>query len=127
MSVQPLRKGSRIPCLHEHCARPRELADETFARADARYDAARRRALEDVLAVPSDEVAVVNDVFLTWDELWLLAWFSSRYFDHAEQKNTFILTSFRMIAPKLVIHTMPLPLILYTNSPSPLKTALPSP
>lgn len=36
-------------------------------------------------------------------------------------------TSFLMIAPKLVTHRIPCPLILYTNKPSPLNSALPSP
>jgi hypothetical protein len=37
------------------------------------------------------------------------------------------LTSFLIIAPKLVHHRIPCPLILYTNSPSPENIALPSP
>ena len=37
------------------------------------------------------------------------------------------LTSFRMIAPKLVNHNSPVPEILYTHRPSPLNMALPRP
>jgi hypothetical protein len=36
-------------------------------------------------------------------------------------------TSFRIIAPKLVHHITPVPLILYTNRPSPLNIAFPIP
>jgi hypothetical protein len=59
----------RIASLHENSSRPRELAHKAFTSSQVADDAARRNTLERVLAVPRDEVAVVDDVFLAFAEL----------------------------------------------------------
>lgn len=69
MPLQPRRKCRRIPRLHKHRPRPRELADQPLAARKTANDTARGRTLEDVLAVPGDEVSVVDDVFLVGLEL----------------------------------------------------------
>lgn len=69
MSRHPLRKRTRIPCLHKHGSRTSKLAHETFARRHGTHDAAAGHALQDVLAVPRYEMAVVDDVFLVGSEL----------------------------------------------------------
>lgn len=69
MSRQPLPKRHRIPRLHEHGPRPRKLAHQTLARRQITYNAPTSNALEDVFAVPSDEVTVVDDVFFVSGEL----------------------------------------------------------
>ena len=56
----------RIPRLHEDRPRTGELAHQPFARADAGDDTPARHALQDVLAIPGYEVAVVDDVFLAF-------------------------------------------------------------
>ena len=58
-----------VSCLHENGPGTRELADQSFSAADARDDATASNALHNVFAVPSDEVPVVDDVFLTIHEL----------------------------------------------------------
>ncbi len=65
-------ESDRIPCLHIHRSRPRELAYETLTGRHARYDSTRCNALEDVLTVPGDEVAVVDDVALAFYQLRIL-------------------------------------------------------
>lgn len=49
--------------------RTSEFAHQPFTRAEIADDAAARDALEDVFAVPGDEVAVVDDVFFAFAEL----------------------------------------------------------
>jgi hypothetical protein len=49
--------------------RARELADQAFARSEPGHDATRRHALHDVLARPGDEMAVVDQVFLSGGKL----------------------------------------------------------
>jgi len=66
---QPRREGLRIPRLHEHCARPCELTDQALTCRHVRHDTAGYHTLEDVLAVPRDEVAVVDDVLFVLGEL----------------------------------------------------------
>ena len=70
LSRQPRRERLRIPRLHIKRPWPGEFTDQTFARADAGDDAARCDALERVLAVPGNEVAVVDDVAFAVRELW---------------------------------------------------------
>ncbi len=62
-------KSSDVPRLHKHSARPRKFTHQAFTGGDAADDASTGDALEDVLAIPGHEVAVVNDVFLTVEEL----------------------------------------------------------
>jgi hypothetical protein len=62
-------KRLSVARLHVDGPGPREFTDQALARRDATDDTAGRRALEDVLAVPRDQVAVVDDVFLAFDEL----------------------------------------------------------
>ena len=72
MCTHPSREFLRIPRLHEHRPRPRKLADHAFATADAGDDAPTRHALHHILTVPGYEMAVVDDVFLAFDELHFL-------------------------------------------------------
>lgn len=52
-----------------------ELAHQALAGAEIADDAAARNTLEDILAVPGDEVAVVDDVFFAFAELASLSAF----------------------------------------------------
>lgn len=63
---QPKRKRLRIPRLHKYRPGSRKLTHQPFASMYIRQDAARRHALKDVFAVPSNQVAVVDDVFLVF-------------------------------------------------------------
>jgi len=49
--------------------RTRKLTDQALPRAHARDDPTTCHALEDVFAVPSHEMAVVDDVFLAFLQL----------------------------------------------------------
>ena len=46
-----------------------KLTDQAFPRADAGDDATARDALEDVFAIPSHEMTVVDDVLLAFLQL----------------------------------------------------------
>lgn len=59
----------RIPRLKENSAGASKLAHETFTRSEASDDAAASDTLHDVLEVPGDEVAVVDDVLLAVGEV----------------------------------------------------------
>ena len=61
---QPRGKCLGIPRLHEHRPRSSEFAYQSLTRGHVRHDTARGHTLENVLAVPGDEVAVVDDVLL---------------------------------------------------------------
>ena len=127
---QQRRGGVRtygIPGLDENGARARELAHQAFARGKARDQAARSDAFQDVLGVPSDEMAVVDNVLFAVHELQQTITVSQFGRVKATRMHNGKLTSFRMIAPKLVNHSSPVPEILYTHRPSPLNMALPRP
>jgi hypothetical protein len=69
----------RIASLHEYSSRTHKFAHKTFAGSQIADNAARRNPLERVLAVPRDEMAVVDDVLFAFAELidievsfWLL-------------------------------------------------------
>lgn len=64
MSAHPHGESSRVAGLHEHCSRASELAYQTFARADAGDYTTTRNTLHDILTVPGDEVAVIDNVLL---------------------------------------------------------------
>jgi hypothetical protein len=66
---QPRRESLSIPSLHENSSRTRELAHQAFAGCHVRKDTARGHALEHVLAVPSNKMAVINDVLLVFLQL----------------------------------------------------------
>ena len=70
LSRQPRTKLPRIPRLHEHCPRPRELAHQALPCHGVGNNAPRGDALEHVLAVPGDEVVIVDVVFFVFGELW---------------------------------------------------------
>lgn len=72
MCSHPSCEFLRISRLHEYGPRARKLAHQAFSAADARDDAPARHALHHVLAVPGYEMAVVDDVFLAFDELSFL-------------------------------------------------------
>ena len=61
--------GHRIASLHEHRSRTHKFAHKTFAGSQIADNAARRNPLERVLAVPRNEVAVVDDVLFAFAEL----------------------------------------------------------
>ena len=62
----------RIPGLDEDSAGTCELAYQAFTRSHATDDTTRGNALENVLGVPGNEMAVVDNVSLTILELILL-------------------------------------------------------
>lgn len=59
----------RIPRLHENRTRAGEFANEAFSRTHVTDDTPRSDSFQNVIAVPCDEVAVVDDVFLACTEL----------------------------------------------------------
>jgi hypothetical protein len=61
--------GSSISCLQEHRSRSREFADQAFGRRYTGNYATRCHALELVFTIPSDEMAVVNNVSFVGLEL----------------------------------------------------------
>jgi hypothetical protein len=63
------RHSHRIASLHKHSSRTHKLAHKTFAGSQIADNAARRNPLERVLAVPRNEVAVVDDVLFAFAEL----------------------------------------------------------
>ncbi len=73
---RPSNKSLRIPRLHVDCPGTGEFAHQPLTGRDAGDDAAGGHALEYVLAVPGDEVAVVDDVAFAFHELVgrTLAW-----------------------------------------------------
>lgn len=115
----------RVPGLDKHSSRPRELAHQAFRRCEARDDPARCDTFHYILRVPCDQVPVVDNVLLSFHELPKASVSSRAHI--AEPTHHEQLTSFLMIAPKLVNHISPVPLILYTHRPSPLNMALPRP
>ena len=106
----------RISCLQEHGSGTSEFAGETFAGAEIADHAARRDAFKHVTAVPGDQMTVVNNVLFACSNLNSPEC-QSCILDKERAGAT--LTSFRMMAPKLVIQRMPVPEILYVNQPSP--------
>jgi len=78
MSRQPLSKRHSIPRLHKYGAGPRKLAHETLARSKIAYDTPASNALENVLAVPSNEVTVVDDVLLVGGKLYHHCYYNHR-------------------------------------------------
>lgn len=66
---QPRRESLSIPGLHENSSRTRELAHQAFAGRHVRKDTARGHALEHILAVPRNKMAVINDVLLVFLQL----------------------------------------------------------
>lgn len=81
-----LGKGSRIASLHKHGAGTREFAHQTFARAHVADDAATRHSFEDVVAVPRDQVAIVDDVFFAFPELGRVGYNTGSAMDGAGMK-----------------------------------------
>lgn len=65
-----LRKLHWIPRLHEHRAGTRELADQTFARTHIANDSSTCDPLQDIRAIPGDEVSVIDDVLFAFSELF---------------------------------------------------------
>jgi hypothetical protein len=61
--------GHRIASLHKHSSRTHKLAHKAFAGSQIADNAARRNPLERVLAVPRDEMAVVDDVLFAFAKL----------------------------------------------------------
>lgn len=53
-----------VPSLHENGPRSSKLADQAFTGSNARYDTPAAHTLHNIFAVPGDEMAVVDNVFL---------------------------------------------------------------
>ena len=87
MAAHPSHEGRRVARLHEHRPRPRELANQPLPSTHIRDDAARRRALQDVTAVPRHEVAIVNDILLALLQLFRPAPLAPNR-THTEPENT---------------------------------------
>lgn len=60
----------QIACLHINGAGSGKLAHQTFSGRETGDDAARRNSLNHVLGIPRHQVSVVDDVFLTLNELF---------------------------------------------------------
>ena len=88
-----------------------ELAHQTFTCRQSGDDAATGDTLQDVLAVPGDEVAIVDNVFLVGQHLRESSQ-PDGFPGQAILCSPSSLTSFLMMAPKLVIQRIPTPLIL---------------
>ena len=86
--------------MHVDSPRASELADKTLTRGSTRYDTARSGTLEDIFAVPRNEIPVVDDVLLSFNELDDVSVTS-----HVDA----VLTSFLISAPKVLSQQMPLP------------------
>ena len=69
MCVEVLRHSDRVPRLHENSSRACELAHQTLPGRKVANNTSGGDALEHVLAVPGDEVAIVDDVLLAFAEL----------------------------------------------------------
>ena len=94
-----------------------EFANQAFAGTNAGNHTTTCHALEHVLAIPSYQMSIIDNVLLTFLHLHTTSACSRT---HPAK----VLTSFLMIAPQLEIHIIPIPLILYTNKPSPENIAL---
>lgn len=97
MSSHISAKLGRVSCLHEHCAWSGELANQALTSAQIANDATTGDSFENVVAVPRDEVAVVDDILLLLSQLKniSLVILEERTAGQAE------LTSFLMMAPML--------------------------
>src|SRR2546421_13091551 len=62
-------EGLRIPRLQEDRPRTGELADKTFARSNSADDASRSDAFHDILAIPCDQIAIVDDIAFALNQL----------------------------------------------------------
>ena len=69
LRTHPHGKLRRIPRLHEDRPGAGELADQAFTTADAGDDSSTGHTLHHILAIPGNQMAVVEDVLLTLDEL----------------------------------------------------------
>ena len=136
MSTHPLSKGGllssvetlisssqhthRIPCLQKHSPRARELTNQPLTRREIRHDPTRSYSLEDVLRIPSHQVTVIDDVSFSIRKLYCVNIYPSNdnEVDPSRERVKSVvreareLTSFLIIAPKLVIQSNPTPLIL---------------
>lgn len=62
MGREPLSESLWISCLQEDRARAGEPTDQAFAGGQVGDQSAARRTLEDVLAIPRNEMAVVDNI-----------------------------------------------------------------
>lgn len=68
-TVLRLSAKARAWEVEQNIPRTGKLADQSFASAEIRDDAAARDAFEDVFAVPCDKVTVVDDISFSFVEL----------------------------------------------------------
>ena len=69
MGGHPSRKRRGIPRLHDHRPRSREFTNQPLTAADTGDDASARYPLHHIFAIPCHQMAVVNDIFLAFDQL----------------------------------------------------------
>ena len=72
MRGHPSSKSRWVPRLHKHRSWTRELADQTLSAADTRDDATASYTFHDILAIPSHEMTVVNDILFAFDKLLIV-------------------------------------------------------
>jgi len=72
-TCHPRRKRSWISRLHKHSARTSKLANQALTRADPRDDAATGSTLKDIITIPSDQMAVINDILFALLKLFAFA------------------------------------------------------
>lgn len=66
---QPRTECLRIPRLHKYRSRTSKLANQTLTREHVADNTTRGHALENILAVPSNQVPVVDDILFIFLEL----------------------------------------------------------
>jgi hypothetical protein len=101
---QPSPKSLRVPRLHKDCTRSCKFTHQPFARVHIRQYTTRGDPLEDVFAIPRNQVSIVDDVLFVFLKLSSI---STKDNHTRGEKGNGKLTSFRMIAPKLVHHRIP--------------------
>ena len=106
-------KGIQVSGLQIDGSRALKSAGKTLSRTNAGDDTARGHTLHLVLAVPRHKVAIVDEVCLVFAKLCREGVLDENlFFSNFQITRYDRLTSFRMIAPKLWIQSMPVPVIL---------------
>lgn len=69
MGTHPSTECARVSSLHVDSTRASKLADQAFAAGDARDDTTRGDSLENIFAIPSYQVVVVDDISFAFHQL----------------------------------------------------------
>lgn len=72
MCCHPHAKLCRVPRLHKDRPWACELANQALSAAETRNDTTARYTLHHVFTIPGHEMAVIDDVLFTFDELFLV-------------------------------------------------------